>query len=110
MTYDSKGTPSAENGINPTTTTISAPKQQFSKFNPKVIPIDNSGDSCKCAYRYLDFIFSLGQHVLSFSIFCREAEKAQLRQLNDRHLLLLSEKQGVINCLMQKVENLTELR
>jgi len=51
----------------------------------------NSGtDQCKCA--------------------AREAEKAQLRELNDRHLLLLSEKQGVINCLKQKMETLTQLK
>jgi len=51
----------------------------------------NSGiDECKCA--------------------AREGEKAQLRELNDRHLLLLSEKQGVINCLKQKMETLTQLK
>lgn len=47
-------------------------------------------EECKCAHR--------------------EAEKAQLRELNDRHLLLLSEKQGVINCLLQKIETLTQLK
>ena len=40
----------------------------------------------------------------------REAEKAQLRELNDRHLLLLSEKQGIINCLLQKIETMTKIR
>eukprot|EP00092_Neocalanus_flemingeri_P048290 GFUD01055034.1.p1 GENE.GFUD01055034.1~~GFUD01055034.1.p1 ORF type:complete len:644 (+),score=253.80 GFUD01055034.1:52-1983(+) len=61
---------------------------EFSKYDQMV---NTSGvEECKCAFR--------------------ESEKAQLRELNDRHLLLLSEKQGVINCLMQKVENMTELR
>merc|ERR1711915_782374 len=40
----------------------------------------------------------------------REAEKAQLRELNDRHLVLLSEKQGMINCLLQKIETMTKIR
>merc|ERR1711915_468110 len=35
---------------------------------------------------------------------------AQLRELNDRHLLLLSEKQGMINCLVQKIETMTKIR
>jgi len=67
--------------------------QEESSMNNNIFKANtvNSGtEECKCA--------------------AREAEKAQLRELNDRHLLLLSEKQGVINCLQQKIETLTELK
>ena len=63
-------------------------------------------EDCKCA----DRLENQKQHTFSYLFSIREAEKAQLRELNDRHLLLLSEKQGVINCLLQKIETLTKLK
>ena len=80
---------------------------QFAKYDPRV---NTSGaEECKCAdrLRFLDK-FQMFSNLSLFPI--REAEKAQLRELNDRHLLLLSEKQGVINCLLQKIETLTKIR
>merc|ERR1712013_522477 len=65
------------------------PNPKIGKIDPDMRPGDVV-DECKCADR--------------------EAEKAKLRELNDRHLLLLSEKQGVINCLIQKMESLTQLK
>merc|ERR1711915_1063324 len=61
---------------------------EISSYEPKPKPW--ASDICRCSDR--------------------EAEKAQLRELNDRHLLLLSEKQGMINCLLQNIETMTKIR
>ena len=40
----------------------------------------------------------------------REEEKRMLRELNDKHLKIISEKQSDISCLQQKLETLEEFR
>merc|ERR1711915_976244 len=73
---------------NPSSSNFEDLASEISSYEPKTKPW--ASDICGCSDR--------------------EAEKAQLRELNDRHLLLLSEKQGMINCLLQKIETMTKIR